>query len=137
MLCWQKGRQRKPFILGECTVAKIMVVDDAAFMRNMMKHILAELGHVVVGEASTGEEAVHTYKMLKPDIVTMDITMPDKDGIQALKEIRQYDSKAKVIMVSAMGQKDMVLTAVQSGAVDFIVKPFQREKIEHAISKHV
>lgn len=116
-------------------MARIMIVDDAAFMRNMLKAILVEQGHEIIAEASTGKEAIQSYKVLKPDLVTMDITMPDMDGIEALKEIRHFDPKAKVIMCSAMGNRAMVMDSVKSGAMDFIVKPFQKDKILETITK--
>lgn len=114
---------------------RILIVDDAAFMRMMLKDIFTKNGHEVVGEAGDGNEAVARYKELSPDLVTMDITMPNKDGIQALKEIRAINGNAKVIMCSAMGQQAMVIDAVQSGAKDFIVKPFQADKVMESINK--
>ncbi len=116
---------------------RILVVDDAAFMRMMIKEILTKNGYVVVGEASDGAQAVERYKELKPDLVTMDITMPEMDGIQALKEIRKIDGTAKIIMCSAMGQQAMVIDAIQAGARDFIVKPFQADRVIEAIRKTV
>jgi two-component system chemotaxis response regulator CheY len=116
---------------------RILIVDDAAFMRMMIKEILTKNGFVVVGEASDGVQAVDKYKELKPDLVTMDITMPEMDGIQALKEIRKLDNAAKVIMCSAMGQQAMVIDAIQAGARDFIVKPFQADRVIEAIRKTV
>ncbi|OEG00412.1 two-component system response regulator [Vulcanibacillus modesticaldus] len=113
----------------------ILVVDDAAFMRMMIKEILTKNGYEVVGEAGDGAEAIEKYKELKPDLVTMDITMPEKDGIEALKEIKQLDPNAKVIMCSAMGQQAMVIDAITAGAKDFIVKPFQADRVIEAISK--
>lgn len=113
----------------------ILIVDDAAFMRMMIKDILVKNGYNVVGEAENGNVAVEKYKELNPDLVTMDITMPEKDGITALKEIREYDPNAKVIMCSAMGQQAMVIDAIQAGAKDFIVKPFQAERVLEAVSK--
>ena len=115
--------------------ARILIVDDAAFMRMMIKEILTKNGYTVVGEASDGAQALEKYKELKPDLVTMDITMPEMDGIQALKEIRANDTGAKVIMCSAMGQQAMVIDAIQAGARDFIVKPFQAERVIEAIRK--
>ncbi len=115
--------------------ARILIVDDAAFMRMMIKEILTKNGYTVVGEASDGLQALDKYKELKPDLVTMDITMPEMDGIQALKEIRGMDTGAKIIMCSAMGQQAMVIDAIQAGARDFIVKPFQAERVIEAIRK--
>jgi len=114
---------------------KILVVDDAAFMRMMIKDILGKNGYEVVGEAQDGSVAVEKYKELKPDLVTMDITMPEMDGIAALKEIKKFDPNAKVIMCSAMGQQAMVIDAIQAGAKDFIVKPFQADRVIEAIKK--
>lgn len=111
------------------------MVDDAVFMRKMLTDILVKGGHIVVAEAGTGREALERYKECKPDIVTMDITMPDMDGIDGLKAIKEFDSNAKVIMCSAMGQQTMVLDAVQNGAKDFIVKPFQATKVLESIQK--
>ena len=108
---------------------RVLLVDDAAFMRIKMKQVLVGLGHEVIGEAGNGAEAVEQYSKLKPDAVMMDITMPDMDGLTALKKIREVNPKAVVIMVSAMGQQSFVLEAVQAGAKDFIVKPFEVERV--------
>ena len=115
--------------------ATIMIVDDAAFMRMMMKDILTKNGFTVVGEAENGAVAVEKYLELQPNLTTMDITMPEMDGLQALKEIRKRDVKARVIMCSAMGQQSVVIEAIQSGAKDFIVKPFQADRVLEAIMK--
>lgn len=115
--------------------AKVLIVDDAAFMRMMIKDILSKNGFDVVGEAEHGEVAVEKYKELSPDLVTMDITMPEKDGIEALKDIKKINPAAIVIMCSAMGQQAMVIDAIQAGAKDFIVKPFQAERVLEAINK--
>ncbi|BFH68004.1 MAG: response regulator [Paenibacillus dendritiformis] len=114
---------------------RILIVDDAAFMRMMIRDILTKNGYDVVGEASDGAQAIEKYKELKPDLITMDITMPEMDGITALKEIRKLDPNAKVIMCSAMGQQAMVIDAIQAGAKDFIVKPFQADRVIEAIKK--
>lgn len=114
---------------------RILIVDDAAFMRMMIKDILVKNGFEVVGEAQDGVEAVEKYAELKPDLVTLDITRPEKDGLTALKEILSSDSDAKVIMCSAMGQQSMVIDAIQAGAKDFIVKPFQADRVLEAINK--
>lgn len=114
---------------------RILIVDDAAFMRMMLKDIMTKGGHEVIGEAENGAVAVAKYKDLNPDLVTMDITMPEMDGIAALKEIIKHDRNAKVIMCSAMGQQGMVLNAIQSGAKDFLVKPFQADRVIEAIGK--
>lgn len=114
---------------------KVLIVDDAAFMRMMIKEILSKNGYTIVGEASDGAQAVEKYKELGPDLVTMDITMPEMDGITALKEIKKIDPNARVIMCSAMGQQAMVIDAIQAGAKDFIVKPFQADRVLEAIKK--
>jgi len=114
---------------------RILITDDALFMRVTLKNILTQNGYEVVGEAANGVESVELYKQLKPDVVTMDITMPEMDGLQALKEIRSMDPNASIVMCTAMGQKNMVLEAIQAGAKDFIVKPFQPDRVLEAISK--
>ncbi|NLO88999.1 MAG: response regulator [Clostridia bacterium] len=114
---------------------RVLVVDDAAFMRMMLKDILTKNGYEVVGEAANGNEAVEKYQDLKPDVVTMDITMPEKDGIAAVREIMALDPNANIIMCSAMGQQAMVMEAIQAGAKDFIVKPFQQERVIQALQK--
>ena len=115
----------------------ILVCDDAAFMRMMIKDILTKNGYNVAGEAENGIKAVEKYKEVSPDLVLMDITMPEMDGIQALKEIRKVDAGAKVIMCSAMGQQAMVIESIQAGAKDFIVKPFQADRVIEAVKKVV
>ncbi|EKN63894.1 response regulator with CheY-like receiver, AAA-type ATPase, and DNA-binding domains [Schinkia azotoformans MEV2011] len=114
---------------------RILIVDDAAFMRMMIKDILTKNGFEVVGEAADGLQAVEKYKEVNPDLVTMDITMPEMDGITSLKEIKKIDPGAKIIMCSAMGQQAMVIDAIQAGAKDFIVKPFQADRVLEAIKK--
>ncbi|MFA5536302.1 MAG: response regulator [Bacillota bacterium] len=114
---------------------RILIVDDAAFMRMMIKDILVKNGFEVVGEAENGAVAVSLFKELKPDLVTMDITMPEMDGITAVKKIRETDPSARIIMCSAMGQQMMVMEAIQAGARDFIVKPFQQERVVQAVKK--
>ncbi|MBC2581617.1 response regulator [Clostridium sp. DJ247] len=116
-------------------MAKILIVDDAAFMRMMIKDILEKNGFEVIGEANNGLKAVELYKKEKPDVVTMDITMPDMDGIEAVKAIKSFDPTAKIIMCSAMGQQTMVMDAIKAGARDFIVKPFQPDRVLEAIKK--
>ena len=116
---------------------RILIVDDASFMRMMIKDILVKNGYEVVGEAADGAQAVTMYKELKPDLVTMDTTMPEMDGITALKNIRAENPNAVVIMCSAMGQQAMVIDAIQAGAKDFIVKPFQADRVLEAISKNL
>jgi len=114
---------------------RVLVVDDAAFMRMMLKDILAKNGFEVAGEAENGLQAIEKYKELKPDVTTMDITMPEMDGISAVKQIKSLDPGAKVVMCSAMGQQAMVIEAIQAGAKDFIVKPFQPERVVEALKK--
>ncbi len=114
---------------------KVLIVDDAAFMRMMIKDILTKNNYEVVGEAPDGAVAVELYKERRPDIVTMDITMPEMDGISAVKAIREFDPGAKIIMCSAMGQQMMVMEAIQAGAKDFIVKPFQQDRVLQALEK--
>ena len=113
----------------------ILICDDAAFMRMMIKDILTKNGYNVAGEAENGLKAVEKYKEVSPDLVLMDITMPEMGGIQALKEIKSLDGGAKVIMCSAMGQQAMVIESIQAGAKDFIVKPFQAERVIEAVKK--
>ncbi len=115
----------------------ILVCDDAAFMRMMIKDILTKNGYNVAGEAENGLKAVEKYNEVKPDLVLMDITMPEMDGIQALKKIKASDPGAMVIMCSAMGQQAMVIESIQAGAKDFIVKPFQAERVLEAVKKVV
>lgn len=117
--------------------ARVLIVDDAAFMRMMIKDILSKNGYQVVGEAENGKKAVEKFQELRPDLTTMDITMPEMDGISAVKEIKKLDPNAKVIMCSAMGQQAMVIEAIQSGARDFIVKPFQPDRVLEAVRKAV
>ena len=118
-------------------MAKILIVDDAAFMRMMIKDILTKNGYEIAAEAENGQKAVEKYAETKPDLVLMDITMPEMDGIQALKKIKELDGGANVIMCSAMGQQAMVIEAIKSGAKDFIVKPFQAERVLEAVKKVV
>ncbi|MDK7543703.1 response regulator [Bacillus pacificus] len=115
---------------------KILVVDDAMFMRTMIKNLLKSNSEFeVIGEAENGVEAIQKYKELQPDIVTLDITMPEMDGLEALKEIMKIDSSAKVVICSAMGQQGMVLDAIKGGTKDFIVKPFQADRVIEALTK--
>ena len=113
----------------------VLIADDAAFMRMMLKNVLTEAGYEVVGEAENGAVAVSKYRELNPDLTTMDITMPEMDGLAALKEIRAGDPAARVVMCSAMGQQSMVIESIQAGARDFIVKPFQPERVLEAVTK--
>jgi two-component system, chemotaxis family, chemotaxis protein CheY len=116
-------------------MARVLVVDDAAFMRKMVSDALSGGGHEIVGEAGNGQEAVQRYAELRPDVMTLDITMPEKDGISALKEIIASDPGAKVVMCSALGQESKVLESIKLGAKDFVVKPFQAERVLSAIDK--
>jgi two-component system, chemotaxis family, chemotaxis protein CheY len=116
-------------------MARVLVVDDAAFMRKMVTDALTKGGHEVVGEAGTGVEAVDRYRDLKPDVMTLDITMPEKDGLAALKEIIELDPDAKVIMCSALGQESKVLESIKLGAKDFVVKPFKPDRVIEAVGK--
>jgi len=115
----------------------ILICDDAAFMRMMIKDILTKNGYNIAGEAENGARAVEKYAETKPDLVLMDITMPEMDGIQALKKIKENDPSALVIMCSAMGQQAMVIESIQAGAKDFIVKPFQADRVLEAVKKVV
>jgi two-component system chemotaxis response regulator CheY len=115
-------------------MSKIMIVDDAQFMRVRLAKLLTDHGHEVV-EAENGVQAIEVYQSANPDAVLMDITMPQKDGLEALSEIRQLDPGAKVIMLTALGQHSMVLQAVQSGAKDFVVKPFDPDRVMTALQK--
>ena len=116
-------------------MARVLVVDDAAFMRKLLTDALTSGGHEIVGEAGNGAEAVEQWQALKPDLTTLDITMPEKDGLQALSEIMSLDPSAKVIMCSALGQEAKVLEAVKLGAKDFVVKPFQPPRVLEAVEK--
>lgn len=113
----------------------ILIVDDAAFMRMMIKDVLTKNGYEVLGEAENGAKAVEKYKELNPDLVIMDITMPEVDGIEAVKQIKADYADAKIIMCSAMGQQAMVIESIQAGARDFIVKPFQADRVIEAVKK--
>ena len=116
-------------------MARILVVDDAAFMRKMVTDALTQGGHEVIGEAGNGAEAVERYQSLKPDLTTLDITMPEKDGLSALKDIMALDPSAKVVMCSALGQETKVLESIKLGAKDFVVKPFQADRVLDAVGK--
>lgn len=118
-------------------MAKILITDDAAFMRLMVRSALESKGHEIVGEAVNGAEAVRIYQQVKPDVVTMDITMPDMDGVTAVKNIIAMDPAAKIIMCSAMGQTVMVMDAMKAGAKDFVVKPFQADRLLQAVENQL
>jgi two-component system, chemotaxis family, chemotaxis protein CheY len=113
----------------------VLVCDDALFMRTMVKDILSQAGFTVVGEAENGQQAVEQYKKLKPDLVTMDIIMPEMGGIEAVKKIMEVDPQARILMCSAMGQQALVLEAIQVGAKDFVVKPFQPSRVLEAVQR--
>lgn len=114
---------------------KVLIVDDAAFMRLNLKNIIEEMGFEIIAEAENGIQAVDKYKEHNPDLVTMDITMPEMDGISATKKITSFDDNAKVLVCSAMGQQSLVIEAIEAGAKDFIVKPFERNRIKQAMQK--
>lgn len=116
-------------------MAKILIVDDSKTSRKILKSILVENGHEIIGEAINGEEAVLKYTELRPDITTMDITMPVKDGLEALKDIKEIDKNAKVIMVTAAGQKTKMVDAIKYGAMDFLTKPFEAAQIIEIIDR--
>lgn len=113
----------------------VLITDDTAFMRMTLRNVLEKSGYSVVGEAEDGLQAIEMYRELSPFLVTMDITMPNMDGISAIKEILNYDRNAKIIVVSAMGQKTLVIEALNAGALDFVVKPFQPDRILEALQK--
>ena len=116
-------------------MARVLVVDDAMFMRKMVSDALSKGGHEVVGEAANGQEAVSRFSELKPEVTTLDITMPEMDGIAALKAILEVDPAARVIMCSALGQESKVLESIKAGARDFVVKPFQPDRVLEAVGK--
>jgi len=116
-------------------VKKIMIVDDAAFMRLNLKNIIEEMGYEIIAEAENGKQAVDKYQEHSPDLVTMDITMPEMDGIEATRNITSFDNEANVLVCSAMGQQSLVIEAIEAGAKDFIVKPFERSRIKEAMQK--
>jgi two-component system chemotaxis response regulator CheY len=113
----------------------VLITDDTAFMRMTLRNVIQKNGFTVVGEAADGEEAVNKYRELRPDLVTMDITMPKMDVITAIKEIMKFDSNARIIVCSAMGQKPMVIEALNAGARDFLVKPFDAQRVVEALHK--
>ena len=116
-------------------MARVLVVDDAAFMRKMVSDALSKAGHEVIGEACNGAEAVESFRALKPELTTLDITMPEKDGLAALGDIMTLDPNARVIMCSALGQESKVLESIKLGARDFVVKPFQPARVQEAVAK--
>ncbi len=116
-------------------MAKILVCDDSVFMRMMLKKVLIDNGHEIVGEAGNGMEAVQLYRQFQPDLVTMDITMPKMDGIEAVRHIHEENPLARIVMVTALGQKAIITDALKAGASDFIVKPFDPEQVIETIKK--
>lgn len=114
---------------------RVLIVDDAIFMRNLIRDILTEGGYTVVGEASNGEEAVEKCKTLSPDIITMDIVMPVMSGIDAVREIKKINNNVKIVMCSALGQESLVMEALEAGAQDFITKPFKKERVLEVLRK--
>jgi two-component system chemotaxis response regulator CheY len=117
--------------------ARVLIVDDALFMRNMLRDIFVKAGYEVAGEAANGVEAVEKYREIRPDLVTMDIVMPLKSGIEALQEITTFDPEARVVMCSALGQESLIMEAVNAGARDFIIKPFQEQRVLQVIGRLV
>lgn len=116
-------------------MARVLVVDDAAFMRKMVSDALAKGGHEVIGQAGNGVEAIAQFRELKPDLMTLDITMPEKDGLETLRDVMEMDPGAKIIMCSALGQETKVLESIKLGAKDFVVKPFQPDRVIDAVAK--
>jgi two-component system chemotaxis response regulator CheY len=116
-------------------MARVLVVDDAAFMRKVVSDALSGGGHEVIGEASNGAEAIARYQELQPELMTLDITMPEMDGLTALKEIIAIDPDARIVMCSALGQESKVLEAIKAGAKDFVVKPFKPDRVLDAVGK--
>jgi two-component system, chemotaxis family, chemotaxis protein CheY len=116
-------------------MATVLIVDDAKFMRKTLTSILQNAGYEVIGEAENGQEAVDLYRTLQPDLITMDITMPQMSGIEAVKKIKEEYPDAKIIMCSAMGQQKMVVEAIEAGAKDFIVKPFDEIRVQDAMKR--
>lgn len=116
-------------------MANILIADDAKFMRMMLRKILTAEGHKVIAEASSGDETISLYAKVRPDLVTMDIVMPNPNGIECVKKIREFDPHAKIVMVTALGQEAMVVEALKAGAADFVIKPFKAGKVIEAVDK--
>lgn len=135
MVIAENKRYRFDVTEGKYMAGRILIVDDAMFMRGVLRGILEQNGYEIAGEAENGIEAIEKYKELKPDLVTMDITMPDMTGLVALKAIKELDNDAKVIMCSAMGQNAMVMEAIKNGALDFIIKPFKASAVLEALRR--
>ncbi len=115
--------------------SRVLVVDDAVFMRHLIKNIITGMGHEVIGEAADGEQACEQYEQLKPDLVTLDLVMPNKGGLDALKDIRAKDPQAKVIVISAIDQRQPLMDALKLGAADYVVKPFEQDRVQEAIGR--
>lgn len=120
---------------GGAAMARILLCDDSSFMRMMLKKVIIGMGHEIVGEAADGRQAVQLHRKLKPDLTTMDITMPNMDGIEAVKHIHEEEPLARIVMVTAIGQRAVITEALKAGASDFIVKPFNPEQVEDTIEK--
>lgn len=116
-------------------MARILLCDDSSFMRMMLKKVIVGMGHEIVGEAADGRQAVQMHRKLKPDLTTMDITMPNMDGIEAVKHIHEEEPLARIVMVTAIGQRAIITEALKAGASDFIVKPFNPDQVEETIEK--
>ncbi len=114
---------------------RVLVVDDAAFMRHMIKNILKGMDYEVVGEAADGQEACKLYEQLKPDLVTLDLVMPNMGGLEALKQIRTHDPKARVVVISAIDQREPLMEALKTGAADYVVKPFEKDRVQEAMRR--
>jgi two-component system, chemotaxis family, chemotaxis protein CheY len=124
----QRGKQAT-------NMKRLLVVDDALFMRKLISGVAAEAGWQVAGEATNGEQAVALYQQLKPDLVTMDLVMPVMGGLEALRKIREFDSQAQIVVVTALDQKQALMDSIRDGALDFIVKPFERERVLNLLHK--
>lgn len=116
-------------------MANILVVDDSRTSRKMLRGVLENAGHTIIGEGTNGEEGYLKYQELKPELVTLDITMPQLDGLEALQLIKKYDKNAKVIMVTAAGQKDKMIQAIKYGAAEFILKPYEEDNVERIVER--
>jgi two-component system chemotaxis response regulator CheY len=119
----------------EKKLAKILIADDAQFMRMLIGRILRENGHNIVGEARNGEEVVELYAKLRPDLVTMDVVMPKMNGLEAIRKIISFDANARIVVVTALGQEAIAFEAVKAGAKNFVVKPFKQEEVLNAVQK--
>ena len=115
-------------------MAKILIVDDSTYLRVMIKKILRKIGHTVVAEANNGEEAIEAFRLHKPDLVTMDVVMPKLNGLLAIKQIKQLDPSAQIIIVTALGHEPMIRQAIKLGAKDFVIKPFKQDELITAVT---